>query len=290
MDSGAVREASIHFELYRLIKNCLCSGRFRNYCILDVEPELSVGGRSADLVLMDKEKESCILVIEVKGRGKGDYAVYDEAAEKQASNYANHLDACFYAVTNGIILRLFRRPNMPIGDYNFELSETCVGRFLEGLLSLYFDEKMNLDLPHARTPEERKKGRDVLVEAIIKALKEIDNKSDFRLETRILRKTNMYYLSVGEFKQVFRLGIPLKNSREANPFLTIMLDELRKKFAEKDLKKLLERLSQISGFEWIKEANLRKQFTWRYLTPYKEIDAEKVKMDLKAWFKLLQTQ
>ena len=66
------------------------------------------------------------MVIEVKGRSRGEFTIYDEAVEEQARRYAEHLEAPYYIITNGVILRLFRYSCECVGNYYFQLSKTCV--------------------------------------------------------------------------------------------------------------------------------------------------------------------
>lgn len=64
-----LREARVHFELYRSLVNCILSNsRFDGIRYTGVEPEL----KSADLVVKAKLQRSPtnFLVIEVKGRTK----------------------------------------------------------------------------------------------------------------------------------------------------------------------------------------------------------------------------
>jgi len=290
MSTGALREAIIHFELYRLLKDCLDSGGFSVPCQVDVEPERLAGGRSVDLVLICRERGTCLSVIEVKGRSRGELIIYDEAVEEQARRYAEHLKAPYYIITNGVILRLFRYPCECVGNYYFQLSKTCVRQFLADFFSLYTGEKTDLNLRRAPSPSEIEKLTNALIQSIIEALEEISKNPSFRLETKIARETKNYYLSAGDLRRVFRLGIPLKDSREANTCVTIELNEMRRKLSEEDLKELLRNLSQIPGFEWITGINLKRRFVWKYMVYHKRVDVEKVKKELAMWFISLLTK
>ena len=210
------------------MKNCLDSGGFSVPCQVDVEPEYSAGGRSADLVLICRERGTYLLVTEVKGRLRGEFTIYDKAIEEQARRYAEYLEAPYYAITNGVILRLFKYPCECVGNYYFKLSKTCVRLFLTDFLSLYTGEKTDLNLRHASSPSEIEKLTNALIQSIIEALEEISKNPGFRLDTKIARETKNYYLSVGDLRRVFRLGIPLKDSREANTCVTIELNEMRR--------------------------------------------------------------
>jgi hypothetical protein len=54
--------------------------------------------------------EKNLIVIEVKG-ARNKFSAYDSKAREQAEAYANRLDADYYAVTNGYVIWLFKRPH-----------------------------------------------------------------------------------------------------------------------------------------------------------------------------------
>jgi hypothetical protein len=72
---GKPREAIVHFELYRLLKNCLALGKYSN---VDVEPEKVTLRGTADLALFRKidGREEALLTIEelVAEPSGGEYA------------------------------------------------------------------------------------------------------------------------------------------------------------------------------------------------------------------------
>jgi len=231
------------FELYRLLKNCLASGRFYN---IEVEPERAAGSRCADLVLMCKEdgEDKHLLVIEVKGRIR-ELSVYDDKARQQAKAYADYLKADYYAVTNGYIIRLFKKPDKHMGDYYFELTEEKVERFLNDLFSIIAGEGTELSLPQAPSMDEFVGSTSEFANAVREVLEELGGQRDFSLETEVKEKTRMFYLSVGKFKRVFRLGIPLQFALGNKPYVDIRLNALKRKLDTTTVEKLLNKFSLI---------------------------------------------
>ncbi len=106
------KEADIHFELYRHLKNAIekCP-RYHGISFGSVIPEKSVGLRRADIVVED-EMGRCLLVIEAKRESKHgvdrDLDPYSPRVIQQASEYAFALGADFFATYNGQVLVLFR--------------------------------------------------------------------------------------------------------------------------------------------------------------------------------------
>ena len=281
------KEAVIHFELYRLLKNCLVSGGHSN---VDVEPEKYVGGRSADLVLSREEDGEVkhLMVIEVK-TGKKEFSAYDEKARRQVKAYADHLNADYCSVTNGHFIGIFSRKGRDFGYYRFELSEDCVKRFLMDFFEIVAGEREKLSLPEAPSVEEIGKSANELAEAVRKVLESLNDRRGFLLETEVKKKTRMFYLSVGKFRRVFRLGIPLTISPEGKPGVDIRFNMLRRKLDSATIKGLLDELSKIPGFKWVKDATVEGEFTWGYLIPTGKVDAEKLKKDLTDWLLKLST-
>jgi len=284
---SSYREAIIHFELYRLLKACLVSGGYSN---IEVEPELVVGNGSADLVLTRREggKDEHLIVIEVKS-GLKELSAYDNKAREQVKAYANNLNADYCAVTNGHFVGLFNRTGKDFGYYHFELSEDCVKRFLDDLFKIIAGEKEKLSLPVAPSREEIGKSANNLAKAVREVLEGLDGRRGFRLETEVKKETRMFYLSVGKFRRVFRLGIPLTISLENRPGVDIRLNTLKRRLDLVTIQKLINELSKIPGFEWAKGTEIKKEFIWRYLTPIKEVNAEKLKKGLTDWLLKLST-
>lgn len=280
------REAVIHFELYRLLKNCLVSG---GYSDIKVEPEHPVKGRSADLVLtrvVSGKDEKHLLVIEVK-TGINENSAYDPRARDQVKAYADHLNADYCAVTNGRFLILFKNTGENLGYYNFELSENCVRRFLDELFEMIAGKRKRLSLKRAKSMEEIEKSAKGFALAIKDVLESLADQPYFRIEKEVKEKTEMFYLTVGKFKRVFRLGIPI--SPKGKPGVDIRLNTLKRKFDLATVEKILQELSKVQGFEWIKDCNIEREFVWKYLTPSREVNAEELKEGLTNWFQKLST-
>lgn len=288
LDSGNIvsntmkREALVHFELYRLLRNVLDGGRFQHSCPVHVEPERYVKSGSADLVLefeLDGRRE--LVVIEVKGRTRG-LAVYDGKAEDQARAYAEHLSSKYYAVTDGQILRLFKLSGESIGDYEFRLEEKFVGKFLDELYKLIVGKSERLDLPKAPSKDEVTKITNEVAEAIVEVLEELGKEKGFGLESEMKTKALMHYLSVGDLKRVFRLGTPPQGV-SGLPGVEIWLKTMRRKLDEAIIKKLMDDLSKIPGFKWAKNYSPEKEFIYKNIFIDSELDIKDFKAKLKEW-------
>lgn len=288
LDSGNIvsntmkREALVHFELYRLLRNCLDGGKFQHLCRVRVEPERYVKGGSADLVLefeLDGRRE--LVVIEVKGRTRG-LAVYNGKAEDQARAYAEHLGSKYYAITDGQILRLFKLSEELIGNYKFHLEEEFVGKFLDELYKLVVGKSERLDLSEAPPPEELGRMANKVAWAIREVLESLQGMDGFRLESEMKTKTKMYYLNVGDLKRVFRLGIPIQGFANL-PHVDIRLETIKRKLDQAAVEKLMEDLSKIPGFEWVKRFSLEKKFVWSPIFIGSELDINNFKAKLMEW-------
>jgi len=282
-----LREAVVHFELYRLLKNCLDQGK---YLGVNVEPEKSVGGRSADLVLTRKidSQDKNLIVIEVKS-ARNRFSAYDSRAREQAKAYADRLDADYCAVTNGHFIWLFKRPHKDYGYYRFELSEACVKRFLNDLLEMINGKREEPSLQKAPSIEEITRLTNNFAETIRKVLESLNGQHNFRLENEDKGKTHMFYLSAGKFKRFFRLGIPHAQTHEDKPFVDIRINVLKRELGTENVKELLNELSKISGFEWVKNCNIKREFIWRYLTPPEQTSMQKLEQELTSWLLRLST-
>jgi hypothetical protein len=99
----------------------------------------------------------------------------------------------------------------------------------------------------------------------------------------------MFYLSVGKFKRLFRLGIPHAQTHENKPFVDIRINALKRKLGVENVKKLLNELSKISGFEWVKDCNIKREFIWKYLTTPEQQSMKKLEQELTNWLLKLST-
>jgi len=266
------REAIVQSELYRLLKNYLLSRRYQN---VDVEPEKVTPRGNADLVLIRNVdgKEEALLVIEVKSP-KDKLSVYDEYARKQAEGYAEDLNASYYAVTNGLFIRLFRRPNEDLGCYCFELSDYCIERFLSDFLEMVDGLKERLSLPNDSSPEIAR-----LVDEVAKAIEEVleglGGREGFHLEVSCDVVSFSYgkeackslYLSVGKLGRVLHLDVPYPKAqtegvRALSPYIRIEVRALREGLGAERAKELLSELSEVPGFEWIDDRDFEKKFIY----------------------------
>jgi hypothetical protein len=114
------REAFVHFELYRLLKNCIVQQPFYQgtKCkFIDVVPEFPVGKDRADIVVFVSRNESTLpelfLVIELKQRVYSRIGQSTVAALNRALDYSSHLSVAypFVATYDGWTLLLAR--NVP---------------------------------------------------------------------------------------------------------------------------------------------------------------------------------
>lgn len=106
------REAEIHFELYRHLKNALEErSEYHGIEFGEVSPEQNVNGGLADIVVKDRRGKP-FLVIEAKRRIDGGYDrnldPYSPKVIKQAFEYAGALGSEYFATYNGAQLVLFR--------------------------------------------------------------------------------------------------------------------------------------------------------------------------------------
>ena len=96
MYRGSCREAVIHFELYRRLKNVICSSGSLEGIKFDVEPEFPVKGGSVDLLVRAVLNGSIInlLVIEVKRWTNNGLSLFTSLSEDQVKEYAKSLPPC----------------------------------------------------------------------------------------------------------------------------------------------------------------------------------------------------
>ncbi len=144
MYSGFCREAVIHFELYRRLKNVVCSSGFLEGIKFDVEPEFPVKGGSVDLLVRAVLNGSIInlLVIEVKRWTNDGLSLFSSLSEGQVKEYAKSLSAVYYAITDGQRFRLFKTSGDElIGNYKLSddkiFDENVARQLLEGLVNIY---------------------------------------------------------------------------------------------------------------------------------------------------------
>jgi hypothetical protein len=290
------REACIHFELYRLLKNNMSRQYSNSIRYESLEPECPAGGKSVDLVIEAKKGQNVInlAVIEVKKPTMGSYLLSDPRSRKQVADYAEKLKSQFSILTDGEVLRLFK-DNQPVGDYSFELDDENVRDILRELLELYEGTKESLSLPEAflRREEDIAKDRDGLVNALKEVLKQLEIEEEFKLRCRDTGTNRIRYLTIGTAKDVFSMAIQLKkvDISKDQSYLYLQLTGLRAKLGVETLHELLVKLAQIPGFIWVdpNDANRTKEFTWRKLKdmPFERRDPEfnLMKKQLVEWFR-----
>ena len=115
------REAIIHFELYRLLKNNLAVFTSSTIQSVIVEPEKGVSSGSVDLLILVETPDAIIpfLSIEVKRPSGKSYWLFTEES-KTGRKVLRELKSTYSALTDGEVLRLFRfnaehRNNSPAG-------------------------------------------------------------------------------------------------------------------------------------------------------------------------------
>jgi len=85
------------------------------------------------------------------------------------------------------------------------------------------------------------------------------------------------------------LGIPHAQTHEDKPFVDIRINVLKRELGTENVKELLNELSKISGFEWVKNCNIKREFIWRYLTPPEQTSMQKLEQELTSWLLRLST-
>jgi len=158
------KEASISYELYRLLKSAIVSGvsypdtrcEFK-----DIIPEFLIDGERADLVVVASKYGNPVkpfLVIEVKVRAFNRPGPSTANAARRASSYARNLSAVpiFYAVYDGWTLLAFRdAPPYLLTVCGTIADQKNAGVLLKGLEEYDYRNKSDLlnTLPKHPDPE-----------------------------------------------------------------------------------------------------------------------------------------
>ena len=102
MYRGSCREVVIHFELYRRLKNVICSSGSLEGIKFDVEPEFPVKGGAVNPLVRAVLNGSIInlLVIEVKRWTNNGLSLFTSLSEDQVKEYAKSLPAVYYDMQN----------------------------------------------------------------------------------------------------------------------------------------------------------------------------------------------
>ena len=285
-ESAEIREAVIHFELYRLLMNIISTKYdFSPIKYVWVHPEYVTNlGSPVDLVVDAKVEDKTLhfLVIEVKRKTKLGLEPFSDEAKQQAMRYAEILQAPYYAVTDGFNLLLFKNPDKEVGKYRIRLDETVIEKFLKELAEYHIGKRDRLDLPATKCPDDiiKKIGKEI-TNALYAVFEEVSNVEGLNVRCISRNVYLNYHLDVYEHRGIFRLCI--NPSNEEKSYVHIDLDKLRTILGNK-FTECVSRLSEISGFNWVKE-RLSEQFTWRYV---KDIATEEpnyleVRERLKQW-------
>jgi hypothetical protein len=281
------RESVIHFELYRRLKNSVCSSDFPEGMEFDVEPEFPVEGKSADLLVKAVLNGSTInlLVLEVKRWTKDGLPLFSSLSENQVKEYAKSLHAVYYAITDGQRFRLFKTSSDEfIGNYKFSdnkiIDENVARQLLEGLVNIYKGKTSKLPFSTFEDPTEKiKEATSGFSRILINLFDELSISGAITIEKR----KNVWWLKIGPYWGIIKIGIyeePNKN------YITIQLEILKEVLGIDKTSEMLTKLSKIPGFQWIpKRIDFSKPFIWTY---FKDVTAEEpdynqVKEALRKW-------
>jgi len=285
-ETAEIREAVIHFELYRLLMNVI-STKYDLFPVkyVWVHPEYSpTTGMSADLVV-DADMGGKIvhfLVIEVKRKTRFGLTPFSDEARQQAMRYAETLQAPYYAVTDGFSLLLLKNPAKEIGKYRIRLDETVIEKFLRELSEYHLGKIDGLDLPTARPEERIKEISEEFIKTLLEVFNDVSGIEGINIREEASREYLNYYLDVCGHKKLLSLGV--KISDEGGSTLTIELNKIKTMLGTK-YEAYINKLSEIPGFKWIKET-LSVNSSWR---PIKKIiateepDCSEIKEKLEHW-------
>jgi len=224
LTKGVVREALVHFDLYRHLMNIISSEIEFDGVKYKVEPEVPVSGKSADLVIYAYEKDFFrpLLVIEVKKQTKEGFLVFDDEAVEQARFYAKNLQARYFAITDGKRLRFFETPKKYIGDYQFSLDESACRQLLEALALFKKGEISRLPFPSISPPtQELIKRSDRLVKELVKLFEKLSSEMVIQKEW----VGSVMYANVKGHRGIIRLGLDKQVNKA---FIDVRLKELKK--------------------------------------------------------------
>jgi len=280
MKQEVIREALIHFELYRHLKNILLSESRFNGVTYKIEPEVPVQGKSADLMIFTETEGSAkpFLVIEVKRKIKGGFSVFDDDAFKQAQNYAKKLVAPYFAITDGEHLRFFKIPEQHIGDYRFSLDQHTCRRLLQDLTELKTGGNSGLSFPKLKNPMEELINKS---NTLVKELTNLFDKLSRRESIEKVVEGRVLGLNINVNK-ILRLNL---SDQPNGNILDIRLEELRTAVGSK-FPQVMEELSKVPGFNWIREeVDISMPNTWRPIKKLitEEPDPKKVVRYLRQW-------
>jgi len=293
-------EAAVHFELYRLVKNNMDRFNSANVQYISVKPERSVKNGSVDLVIEARRANGLVqlLAIEVKKPTRRSALLYEEASEKQIKRYAKELQSPYSALTDGQVLRLFEFNQTDgafahIGDYNIQLNDDQISRFLTDLRRISENEQKTLSLLEAPPFSWERLEREItgLTKTLRNLFEQIGQEDGFRLELKPNKRYLEQSLSFNSFTDTLSLSLE-REKREASKdtsYILLNLSNLRDKLGKEKLGELLAKLSEIPYFDWISpdKAETDLKFSWKNLrdiTTREEPKPKKLKKQLKEWF------
>jgi len=288
------KEAPVQFELYRFLKNNLNEPYSISIRYESVKPEFAVKNKAVDLVIDAKIDHNILhfIAIEVKKKTIRSILLFQQESIQQIGSYAKNLDSTFSILTDGHVLRLFKKEK-DLGNYRFELNDDSIKRLLKELLEIFDGKRQTLSFPKAPYPNEEEiaKETDGLVKALIEVLERLDKEKGFKLEPKETETNRLRYLNVGFLKKVFRMGIEIKKRDilKDQSYVHLHLEDIRDKLGVATLRELLEKLSRIPAFNWVdpKVANRKDKFTWKpikYTTFDGEPNFNSMKKQLTEWF------
>jgi len=287
-------EATVQFELYRLLKNNMNESYSTSIRYESIKPEFVTKNKAVDLVI-DVEIDHSILhflAIEVKKPTMRSYLLFEQESFQQIEGYAKNLDSIYFVLTDGEVLRLFSKDE-DLGNYRFELNDDSAKRLLKELLELNDGKRQTLSFLSSRSvdKEEITKERDGLVNALMEVLEHLEKEKWFKLERRETEMNRLRYLTIGSFKKIFRMGIEIdkRDISKDQSYVHLQLSDLRNKLGMETLSELLVKLSRIPAFTWVdpKAANRDDEYTWKSLK-HMSFDGEpnfnSMKKQLVDWF------
>jgi len=293
-------EATVHFELYRLIKDNLSASNSVMAQYTSVEPERGLKTGSVDLVIEARKANRIVplLAVEVKKPSGRSYLLYKKESEKQIEGYAKELQSQYSALTDGEVLRLFKLNQTDgeythTGDYNLQINDNQIRRFLTELLKLYENEQQALSLSEAPpfSLEKFERELDGLTKTLRNLFEQLGQEDGFKLEHKETRTYLEQSLSYDSFKGVLSLSLERekKEISKDTSYVLLHLSDLRNELGTETFRELLTRLSKISCFHWIDPDKAEKTdpFTWKPLkniATREEPKLEDLKKQLKEWF------
>jgi|GEM_PF-2532642 len=284
-EMAEIREAVIHFELYRLLMNII-STKYYLFPVkyVWVHPEYSpTTGISVDLVV-DADISGKIvhfLVIEVKRKTRFGLSPFSDEAKQQAMRYAEVLQAPYYAVTDGFSLLLFKYPDMEVGRYTIRLDEMIIEKFLRELSEYHLGRIEGLDLPAARPEERIKEIGGKFIETLREVFNSVSGVEGISVRERPSSEHRNFYIEVCGHGEILILGLNL-NDREKS-YVIVKFDRLKEMLGAR-YEEYISRLSEIPGFKWIKERQ-SERFGWKYIRDIVTVepDCSEIEKKLKQW-------